>query len=174
MTAVSIIEARGEVSRVRRWVRAKRDELGGYLAGAAIFVVIAVIGLLAVVQDPSDMHRWIGTEVLGTEQNGVVRYAWHGESYTITVPGHANKAHVPVFFDPAHPANGVPESWASRVIDGLFVLGPLTLAALMIVLGMRRWRTIRGPAVPVPGGYGRGLDPGAVHRLLDERRRHRS
>jgi hypothetical protein len=147
--------------------RSAIDGLGNYLIGAGAFVVLAFFSLLLLLQSPSDKLLWTGKTVVGSERNGLVYYYWQGVSYTIDVPGYGNKPRETVYLSPSDPAGGIINSNPRRILDGLFILGPLVLGGGVLGLGVWRRRSERRNDGD-RGGFGTGLDPTVVDRLLEQ------
>jgi hypothetical protein len=145
------------------------DGLGLYIAGSCLLLLLALMSLLLLLQSPSDKLLWTGTKLAASEREGLVYYSWQGQSYTLDVPGFASKAHVTVFMDPGDPYTAITDSLPRRILDALFIAGPTVLATGVFAAGLWRRRSIgRNDAVT---GFGRGLDPHVVSRLLEEVRR---
>jgi hypothetical protein len=152
-------------SRVRRAF----DGLGGYIAALIVLLAISVMCLLLLLQSPSDKLLWTGTKVIGSERDGLDYYTWRGVPYTLDVPGFASKPHVTLFLNPSSPEAAIADSTPRRVLDGLFIVGPLVLGAGVLGGGLLRRRSIRR-GEDRPGGFGTGLDPDLVNRLLEQNR----
>jgi hypothetical protein len=151
--------------RVPRPIRAAVDGLGNYLAGTTACLVLALLAFLLVLQSPPDKLLWTGTAVSGAERGGLVYYRWHGQSYTMDVPGNASKPRYTVYLDPSDPEGAIAESVPRRALDGLLVIGPLVLGGALLGLGL--WRR-RSTQLISPGGFGTGLDPEVVDKLLQK------
>ena len=127
------------LARVRKWY----DGFGWFVAGAVVLLVIAALALLAGLQSP-DRVLWIGQGVVGTEQQGIVYYSWHGQSYSIDVPGTGSAKGVSVYLDPADPSQAMTNNVFDRVMAGLLILGPVVAALVLLVLGgTRNYRWFR-------------------------------
>ena len=146
-------------------IRARSDGLGPYIAGACVLVLLGVMGLLLRLQSPSDKLLWTGTKIAGSERDGLVYYQWQGQHYAIDVPGYGNKTHVSVFIDPADPDDGITDSVLRRGLDVLFTVVPIALGLGVLTLGVRRRRSATKAE---PTGFGQGLDPVVVDRLLQQ------
>jgi hypothetical protein len=157
---------------IRGRVRAYSDGLGAYLGVAVALLVFAVLGLLLLLQSPKDVLLWTGTRVVGSEQGGLIYYTWHGESYTLDVPGYGNAPHVVVYVDPSDPTNAERESLFIRVADGALTVLPAALAAGVVALGVYRRRSTRRQDATRADGFGAGLDPDFVRRQLEQLRRN--
>ena len=66
------------LARVREWY----DGSGWFVGAAVVLVVFALLALLVGLQS-SDRVLWTGQQVVGTEQQGIVTYWWHGQSYSL-------------------------------------------------------------------------------------------
>ena len=124
---------------MRKWY----DGSGWFVAGAVVLLVFAVLALLAGLQSP-DRVLWSGQEVVGTEQQGIVTYSWHGESYSIDARGTGSAKAVSVYLDPADPSQAMIDNIPDRVVAGLLILGPVVAALVLMVLGgTRNYRWFR-------------------------------
>jgi hypothetical protein len=127
------------LARVRKWY----DGSGWFVAGAVVLLVFAVLALLVGLQS-ADRVLWTGQEVVGTEQYGIVSYSWHGQSYSIGVPGFGSAKAVSVYLDPADPSQAMIDNVPDRVVAGLLILGPVVAALVLLVLGgTRNYRWFR-------------------------------
>ena len=63
-----------------------------------MLVVFALLALLLGLQS-SDRVLWTGQQVVGTEQQGIVTYWWHGQSYSLDEPGFGFARAVSVYLD---------------------------------------------------------------------------
>ena len=158
------------------WGRRLRDHLeewfsglSFYVAGAGVCLLLAVLGFLGVRQSTADMLLWSGTRVAASEQRGVVFYTWDHRQHTVDVPGYATKSHLTVFLNPAHPDDAVTDSLGTRILDALLTVVPASLSVVIMSVGVLQRRIARRNSA-YQGGYGHGLDPAVVHRLLAERR----
>jgi hypothetical protein len=121
------------LARVRKWF----DGAGWFVGGAVVLLVFALLAVLLGLQS-QDRVLWIGQEVTGTEQGGIVYYRWDGQSYSIGVPGNGSSNAVSVFLDPAEPSHAMTDNVLDRVVAGLLVLGPVTGALVLLMLGGTR------------------------------------
>ena len=127
------------LGRVRKWY----DGAGGYVAGAVVLLVFALLALLVGLQSP-DRVLWTGQQVVGTEQHGIVTYWWHGQSYSLDAPGFGSAKAVSVYLDPADPSQAMIDNIFDRVAAGLLILGPVVAALVLLVLGgTRNYRWFR-------------------------------
>jgi hypothetical protein len=121
------------LARVRKWF----DGAGWFVGGAVVLVVFALLAALLMLQT-ADRVLWTGQQVVGTEQRGIVTYWWHGQSYSLDVPGFGSSKNVSVYLDPADPSQARIDNVFPRVLAGLFVLGPITGAVVLLVAGGTR------------------------------------
>jgi hypothetical protein len=129
----------GALARVRKWY----DGSGWYVGGAVVLLVFAALALLVGLQS-SDRVLWIGQEVTGTEDQGIVYYSWHGQSYSIDVPGTGSAKAISVYLDPADPSQAMTDNILDRVVASVLVLGPALAAVVLLVLGgTRNYRWFR-------------------------------
>jgi hypothetical protein len=155
--------------RVPAKVRAACDGLALPIGGCCFLVLLGVLSLLLLLQSPSDKLLWTGSKVAATERGGLIFYSWQGQPYTLDVPGFANKAHVTVFLDPGDPDTAITDSLPRRILDGLFIVAPMVLGVGVLGFGVWRRRSIQRN--DARNGFGTGLDPDLVGRLLKEVRR---
>jgi hypothetical protein len=121
------------LARVRKWF----DGAGGFVGGAVVLVVFALLAVLLGLQSP-DRVLWTGQQVIGTEQGGIVTYSWHGQSYSLDVPGYGSSQAVSVYLNPGDPSQAIVDNVLDRVLAGLFVLGPAAGAVVLLVIGGTR------------------------------------
>jgi hypothetical protein len=121
------------LARVRKWY----DGAGWFVGGAVVLVAFALLAALLALQTP-DRVLWTGQQVVGSEQRGIVTYSWHGQSYSLDVPGFGSSKTISVYLDPADPSQARIDSVFARVMAGLLVLGPLAGAAVLLVAGGTR------------------------------------
>jgi hypothetical protein len=127
------------LARVRKWF----DGAGGFVGGAVVLVVFALLAVLLGLQSP-DRVLWTGQQVVGTEQGGIVTYSWHGQSYSLDVPGYGSSPAVSVYLNPGDPSQAMVDSTFDRVVAALLVLGPAAGAIVLLVLGgTRNYRWFR-------------------------------
>jgi hypothetical protein len=127
------------LTRVRKWY----DGSGWYVAGAVVLSVFAVLALLVGLQSP-DHVLWTGQQVTGIEDQGIVYYSWHGQSYSIDVPGTASAKALSVYLDPADPSQAMINNVFDRVVASVLTLGPAVAALVLLVLGgTRNYRWFR-------------------------------
>jgi hypothetical protein len=108
-----------------------------------VLVVFALLALLVGLQS-SDRVLWTGQQVVGTEQQGIVTYWWHGQSYSLDEPGFGSARAVSVYLDPADPSNAMLDSVFDRTVAGVLILGPVVAAVVLLVLGgTRNYRWFR-------------------------------
>jgi len=127
------------LARVRKWF----DGAGGFVGGAVVLVVFALLAVLLGLQSP-DRVLWTGQQVVGTEQAGIVTYAWHGQLYSLDVPGYGSSQAVSVYLNPGDPSQAMVDNTFDRVVAALLVLGPAAGAIVLLVLGgTRNYRWFR-------------------------------
>jgi hypothetical protein len=127
------------LARVRKWF----DGAGGFVGGAVVLVVFALLAVLLGLQSP-DRVLWTGQQVIGTEQGGIVTYSWQGQSYSLDVPGYGSSQAVSVYLNPGDPSQAVVDNTFDRVVAALLVLGPAAGAIVLLVLGgTRNYRWFR-------------------------------
>jgi hypothetical protein len=121
------------LARVRKWF----DGAGWFVGGAVVLLAFALLAVLAGLQS-SDSILWTGQHVTGTEQQGLVYYRWQGQSYSLAVPGSASAKAINVYLNPGDPSQAVVDNVPDRVLAGLFVLGPVAGAVVLLVIGGTR------------------------------------
>jgi hypothetical protein len=121
------------LARVHRWF----DGAGWFVGAAVVLLVFALLAVLAGLQS-TDSVLWTGHQVTGTEQQGLVYYRWQGQSYSLAVPGSGSSKAVSVYFNPGDPSRAVVDNVFDRVLAGLLVLGPVTGAVVLLVIGGTR------------------------------------
>ncbi len=149
-----------------------RGRLGAVLDGAGWSVGLAaalfVFALLFVALDfqSPEIVLWTGHHVVATEQGGLATFRWHGQAYTVDVPGFGS-GKVDIYFSPGDPSGAMADNVPDRVFSGRMVGVPV-IAGVAVLVGTawtrkRRWarRQSRGTA-----SYGDGLDPEFVARQL--------
>ncbi|HWC36793.1 MAG TPA: hypothetical protein VG650_18440 [Mycobacteriales bacterium] len=151
------------------------DGLGAHTGIATALVVFALLGFLLIIQSKQDTLLWTGRHAVGSETNGLVSFAVHGQRYTFVPNPNTsdNRSRVDVYYDKADPFTARLDSTWSRALDAAFVGFPLLLAGG--VLGLGAWRRARRRTVPARAddAFGTGLDPDFVRRQLDQLRRPR-
>ena len=121
------------LARVRKWF----DGAGWFVGAAVVLLVFALLAVLAGLQSSGSL-LWTGQQVTGTEQQGLVYYRWQGQSYSLDVPGFGSSKAVSVYFNPGDPSQAIVDNVLGRVLAGLFVLGPVAGAVVLLVVGGTR------------------------------------
>ena len=154
---------------VRARMGAMFDGAGWFVGPAVALFVFALLVVLLELQSP-DRVLWTGHRVVGTEQRGIVFYRWHGQNYSLDVPGYGSSKAVSVYLDPGDPSQAMMDTAANRapvvLLVGVPVAGGVELVAVGLGRGYRHKRRKMRPA-----SYGDGLDPEFVARHLRELRR---
>jgi len=154
-------------------IRTRCDGLGPYIGGAIALLALALLSLLLFLQSPEDKLLWTGQHVVGTEKGGIVYYRWHGQNYSLDVPGRYNNApDVSVYLNPSDPTDARTNSALVRAADGMFLVFPVVLGTGIVLLGVRRRRRMdRRELAEAERRFGIGIDPEFVERHLQEYRR---
>jgi hypothetical protein len=153
-------------NRIRRWF----DDMGTYIVGAALLVVLGSLFLAAAVQSPS-MLQWTGTAVGAVEDGGISYYSFHGQNYTLNVTSTLQHSST-VYVDPADPSNAILSNPVARWTDIASVGGPYAAAVLLLALGLARRSRRRHLRERDPGpSFGGGLDRTTLGRLRERQRR---
>jgi hypothetical protein len=121
------------LARVRKWF----DGAGWFVGAAAVLLVFALLAVLAGLQS-SDAMLWTGQHVTGTEQQRLVYYRWQGQTYSLDVQGFGSSKAVSVYLNPGDPSQAIVDNVADRALAGLFVLGPVAGAVVLLVIGGTR------------------------------------
>jgi hypothetical protein len=109
-----------------------------YIVLAAALVVLGGFFLLAQLQSP-DLVIWTGRCIPATERQGIAYYRVNGTAEALNDPNEPATAPVhtvTVCYQPAHPEQGMVVLPAARIFEGLEILGPLVLAALVLLYGL--------------------------------------
>lgn len=156
-------------ARMRAWF----DGVGLFVGVAAALLVFTLLAVVLEVQSP-DLVLWTGHRVVGTEQRGIVYYRWHGQNYTLDVPGYGSSKSVSVYLDPGNPSDAMTDNAVNRAIVVLLIGVPFAGAVALLAVGLTREHLRRrreSRRVPAPTAYGEGLDPEFVARRLRHLRR---
>ena len=150
--------------RIRGWL----DGAGWAVGLAAALFAFSLLMLALEAQSP-DAVLWTGQHVVGTEQDGLAYFQWHGRTYSAVVQGNGSAKAVDVYFDPANPINAMADNPVDRTLTGLLIGGPVVAGAAVLAIGLtrkRRWarRKLRAAA------RGEEEDPFVFARLLAARR----
>jgi hypothetical protein len=149
-----------------------RGRLGAVLDGAGWSVGLAaalfVFALLYVALDfqSPEIVLWTGHHVVATEQGGLATFRWHGQAYTVDVPGFGSGKKVDIYFNPGDPSGAMADNVPDRVFAGLLVGGPVIAGVAVLVAGLTRKRRWARRQSREAASYGDGLDPEFVARQL--------
>lgn len=151
-------------------LKAVLDGTGWSVGLAVVLFAFALLFLILEFQSP-DIVLWTGHHAVGTEQNGLITFWWHGHAYTASTPGYGSAKAASVYFSPGDPTNAIADSLPNRLTAGLLGGGPVVLGLALLAGGLtrkRRWsrRLNRAGA----SQFGTGLDDEFVARRLQERR----
>jgi hypothetical protein len=126
-------------ARVGKWF----DGAGWFVGlAAALFIFAVLVGLRS-----PDRVLCTGQRVAGTEQGGIVSYRWHGEAYTLDVPGYGSSKAVSVYLDPGDPSNAMLDNIFDRVAAGSLIGVPVAGGVVLLVVGgTRNYRWARRKA----------------------------
>jgi hypothetical protein len=154
-------------ARVRNWF----DGAGWSVGLAAALFVFALLVVLLEAQAPESV-LWTGHRVIGTEQGGIVRYRWDGQSYALDAPGYGSSKAVSVYISPGDPDNGMLDNTTDRAVAIVLVGGPVAGGVTALAIGLtRKYRWRRRRLRREASSNGHVLDPDFVARQLRELRR---
>ena len=119
--------------RVRKWF----DGASLFVGGAVVLLAFALLAVLLGLQSP-DRVLWTGQQVTGTEHGGIVTYGWHGQSYSLDMPGYGSAQAVSVYLDPADPSQAMVDNVFDRTVAAVLTLGPAAGALVLLVVGGTR------------------------------------
>ncbi len=145
------------------------DGAGSSIGLAAAFFAFALLAVALLVQSP-DIVLWTGHHVVATEQGGLASFRWHGQGYTVDMPGFGSARAVNVYFSPGDPSHAMADNVPDRVVTGLLVGGPVLAGVAVLAAGLSRKRRWARRQRREAGSYGSGLDPEFVARQLAARR----
>jgi hypothetical protein len=154
---------------MRGRLNAMLDGAGWSVGLAATLFAFALLFVALDVQSP-EIVLWTGHHVVATEQYGLATFRWHGQAYTVAVPGFGSGKAVDLYFSPGDPSGAMADNVADRVVAGLLVGGPVIAGVVVLLIGLsrkRRWARRRSRQTE---SFGTGLDPEFVARQLRERR----
>ena len=121
------------LARVRKWF----DGAGWFVGLAVTLFVFALLAVLLGLQSP-DRLLWIGQQVVGTEQRGIVSYQWHGQTYSLDAPGYGSSTSITVYLDPGDPSQAMIDNIADRVAAILLIGVPVAGGVVLLVVGGTR------------------------------------
>ena len=156
---------------IRRLVVRLRSAIegNGFIVSVAIFFLALGVILIPFVFLSS--VQFTGTAVQGIDRDGIVYYTYNGQNYSLDDTSRFN-SHT-VYFRPSRPDTTAElGNTPMKVVDVVIVAVPFLIAFTIIGLEARRyWRYRRARFKPAPVGFGYGLDPEVLQRLIDKRRR---
>jgi len=151
----------------------------GRVPGSARVIAIGLVILgagmaLAELQSP-DLVLWTGRPVTATEIGSIVTYEFNGVSYSFD--GHDRLSSAPpeqvvVYVDPHQPAAGVLNKPAARVLEASLVIGPILLAAVVLLIAawLAANRAAAAQREQERGAHGAGFGEDALRDLARRRR----
>jgi hypothetical protein len=153
-------------------IRDRFDGDGPMLLGASFFFVVSAL-LLTVVLTSSTRVQWTGTSVKGVERGGIVYYTYDGQQNSLDDTSRFMSSRV--YLDPSNPeSTAMLGDVADRVVDVASVSVPFLIGVTIVGVGVtRRIRWRRRANDPAAGGFGHGLDPEVVQRLIQKQREGR-
>lgn len=152
-----------------------RDRLEGNRGLVAVVVILVAVSLLILhscLSGPTAV-QWTGTKVAGDERGGIVYYSYGGQQYSIDDNGRFNST--TVAFDDSDPSGtAMLLNPYERGFEIAGVVVPYLLAGGIVGLTLYRRRQRRAEFLSGnDDGFGRGLDPEVVQRLIEKRRQGR-
>lgn len=151
-------------------VRERLDGNRWLVAVVAILVLVSLVILHSSLTGPAAV-QWTGTKLKGTERGGIVYYSYRGEQYTLD---HTDKFDSTIVaFKPSDPSGtAILVNDNERWVEAAGVVVPYPLAAGIVMLTLRKRRRVQAELLAGPDdGFGRGLDPEVVQRLIEKRRK---
>ena len=156
---------RPDTSPMRGRLGAVLDGAGWSVGLAAALFVLALLFVALDFQSP-EIVLWTGHHVVGTEQHGLATFRWHGEAYTVDVPGFGSGKKVDIYFNPGDPSGAMADNVPDRLFAELFVGVPVIVGVAVLVVGLTRKRRWARRQSRKAASYGSGLDPEFVARQL--------
>jgi len=145
------------------------DGAGWSVGLAAALFVFALLFVALEFQSP-DIVLWTGHHVVAAEQGGLATFRWHGQAYTVDVPGYGSAKEVGVYFNPGDPSDAMVNNVPDRVFTALLVGVPVIGGVAVLLVGLSRKRRWARRQRRKAASYGSGLDPEFVARQLQQRR----
>ena len=153
-------------------------ELKPFIMGAAVLFFFGVLALLIELQSASFV-QWDGIEVHGDTYAGVTTYTYDGQTYSIDNRDVSvtNLHHIPTTVwlprnAPDDPERAFIDAPLDRWTDFVFLTGWFFAVDIVLTIGLVRSfvrRRRRDRVALSTGGFGTGLDPELVQRILAER-----
>lgn len=158
----------------RRRIRRALEGSGPLLAVSAGLAALGTIFLVLTLTSIGGLV-WIGTPVHGMEQNGIVAYSYHGQSYSIDDTGSYRTGPRTVYIDSSNPSRAVLYTWDSQAIQDSIVAVPYLGAVVFLLVAVRiQWRYTRRRRdrdrhPERRAAFGEGLDPEVIRQILAAR-----
>jgi hypothetical protein len=157
------------VGRVRRGIGAA----GGLGWIGAAFVLVGAL-FLGTILASAHAWMWFGAKsVQATETQGVVRYVFKGQRYSIDDTASDRTGGRTVWLNPADPSQADLTVTVAEISDTALTAGPMIIGIILFSVGLMRARRYdrRNDAEARTGvSFGTGLDPGVVHAILQQQR----
>lgn len=148
---------------------------GGLFSGGALLSgAVATIFFVALLASPNGWQWWSAVSVHGMERSGVVTYSYRGQTYSIDDLNSTASGPRTVYLTPSDPAGAVLSIEVAQVSDSALVGGLYLVCAGFLVVVVRRHRArIRRGDDLHREGFGDGIDPETIQRILTARSQNR-
>jgi hypothetical protein len=157
-------------SRAGKFLKSVVLDGGLFSGGALIAGVVASLFLISVLISPNGWQWWNAVSVHGAERNGVVTYSYRGQTYSIDDVNSTSSEPRTVYLDPSNPSGAVLSIEVAQV-SYTAVVGALYLVfvVFVVIVILRHRRRIRRDDDLHREGFGGGIDPETVQRILTAR-----
>jgi hypothetical protein len=151
-------------------LRARLDGNGWLVAVVVVLVAVSLLILHSSLSGPTAV-QWTGTKVQGVNKGGIVSFSYAGQTYSIDHSDSFDST--TVAFRKGDPADtAILVNRYERRVEVAGVVVPWILAAGIVGGTLYRRRRRQGELLAGDDGFGRGLDPEVVQRLIEKRRQN--